>query len=167
MVCENIKSWNSTINQCDFGLDSKSFNSQLESAKSRALYIMTGDPCKAKTPGWGITQDELDSDVSGQLQIALQHLTTAEFLSANQNIFQKINSVGDYTSPTGERLILTSEDITKQMSLAKYYYNKAAEAASEFIKDCPIIGNDSGFGFAVRPFNWNIDACYPKGCNQC
>lgn len=149
MVCENIKSWLLPFRECDFGgIDSCDFATELENAKQRALFIMTASPCGVP-PGWGISQETLDQDLSGQLQKALQLLTSAEFLSMYIDTFGMVNSIGEYESPNGERLRMTAEDLNVWKNQEGFYRNKAEDTARPFIANC------SGSGLPkIRTYNF-------------
>jgi hypothetical protein len=159
MINENITSWILPFRSCDFeSLTAAQFETGMEQAKDRALHTIKADPC-GPIKGWGITQEILDSDSSGQLQKAVELLTIYEFLSTGVSDYAQAGQAGEYESATGERLKLSVDEAIFTSSRADKYRDKARAAAAGYIQACQTSNGSSGM--LVRPYDFdNLNSYY-------
>ena len=128
MVCSCSALFLLPIKFTDFcELTQEQYDREIENSYSRALYVMLND--------WQIKQTDLDADVSGKLQIAIELLTASEFLSRYIGLIQKANLLGSYSSPTGESLSKNSKDLDYYLNTKEFLYYEAFSQAEGFISD--------------------------------
>lgn len=152
MVCTNICSFLLAFNKNSFNfLTGDQYWTELQSAANRAYYIMTAS-CTASFPGWGISAEDMTTDPSGQLQIALELLTGAEFLKRKLGLYEKTGLVGSYKSPTGESITLSAQDLAVWDNLEKRLRNEAWETAYPAIPDCAKTETE----LIVSNYDWEI-----------
>ena len=153
-ICSNIESFILPFNQAEIcSLTPSQYLVELEKAKNRAVFIMLSS-CTAKNPGWGISQSDYDLDESGQIQIALELLTSAEFLKRRFGLYSKVSELGDYTSPSNEQLKYFSDDLETWKQLEGQLRQEAWDAAYPYICDDiknGTVGPDVCF---VRNYDW-------------
>jgi hypothetical protein len=151
MVCSNTNIFNLAFSVKDFcNISQAEFDQQIKNAKDRALWIMTAD-CSQFSEAWGILQSDLDADVSGKLQVALELLTSSEFLGKYIGLGSIYKIIGSYTSPTGESINKSSQDIDKWTSLRDFLYQRAWEYAYNWVSDCA--KNQSTI--VVKNYDWH------------
>jgi len=111
-INENYLTFNLPFSYNDFcNLTEEAYQSELFGALNRAKWIMITQ-CVDHYETWGIDETDYYDDVSGQLQIALEFLTAAEFLKKYIAFFSgTIKLIGLYQSPTKERLDKNSSSI--------------------------------------------------------
>lgn len=151
MLCSDINTFVLPFALSDFcNVTQIQYDAQLEQARTRALWIMTAD-CATYPEGWGILQSDLDTDISGKLQVAYELLTASEFLGKYIGAGSIYKLVGEYDSPTNERIKKTSQDIDKWISLRDFLYNRAFEYAYNWVSSCAKESNV----ISVKNYDWH------------
>lgn len=154
MVCELSTSWILPFQFSDFEgfLTQAQYDSALNSASFRALYLMNTPYGCSVMETWGISSNELINDYSGQLQISYEKLLSAEFLDRSIGAYKQANIAGSYTSPTGESISKTPENLDYLASLTKRLREEAYTISYDWIdekyKEIPSL-------LSAKPYQWN------------
>ncbi len=133
-------------------LSTAQYDAELIKAVHRAYYYMQAS-CDTDTglQGWGISQTDLDADVSGRLQLALQLLTAYEFLKLMVGLIGQRNLMGSYSSPTGESITRNPESMQAWIKLKDSLYSQAYEEAYDYLSEC---AKSASTGLSIANYNW-------------
>jgi len=153
-ICTCMSSWVLPVSSESFigMMTDLQFSSELEKAKERAIYIMTGEATEEGTISWGISQEDFENDVSGQMQVCLELLTTSEFLKKLYGFYSKVTGVNSYSSPTGESVSFGSDQFLLWKKQSKEFTRDAFNLVYDFVSE-KLKGKSVCF---ITNYNWEI-----------